>query len=375
MRESTMAFVCPSCGQGDLCPAGPCAGPAVGPECCDSSCAQSVSRHVLSLAEVQVLQCNCGLQIRRGENGGCHDNYFDDCLAQETRVFALPWRDVLGRDHSKVGPTGTSLLARTHWLLADHASHMLENAPAVFNVQGLSSLGANADHVRQALQELEVSVDTLACTLERLAGQTCVLVLPELFLYKALCTGVQEDFQACLDAHNNVLKDTKGSCGALAAAEQICTCRRRFIAMGLQLQPAAAERLWLQMQSGSSSDAGILQCSLQQERAIVEAWVGSSTIGKETSSSSGEEIWILRRMWLCPDFGWCRPTSDDEDERISKKPARRSPHLQKRPAGKKPAAAGAVVKSSSKKRGSPLKDGQINRQVRHKPASRAGHGR
>lgn len=88
--ERVMAFRCPACSCGELCPAAPCAGD---------------DGHVSALASVAALVCGgCGLKLERG--GGSHAGYLERCLAQEGAVFALPWREVFE-------PLGVSALARS----------------------------------------------------------------------------------------------------------------------------------------------------------------------------------------------------------------------------------------------------------------------
>mmetsp|Transcript_100761 Transcript_100761/g.325206 ORF Transcript_100761/g.325206 Transcript_100761/m.325206 type:complete len:147 (+) Transcript_100761:78-518(+) len=71
------------------------------------------------------------------------------------------------------------------------------------------------------------------------------------------------------------------------------------------MEPSTAERLWLQMPPERVRPPNALEmAALREECSMVEAWVGPSAVSHKTcaSLSSTEGIWILRRMWLCPDF-------------------------------------------------------------------------
>jgi len=306
-REEVMAFVCPKCGQGDLCPAGPCVASDTEQL---SGCAGV--KHAAALMAVSTLQCSCGLSLQHGDSNGQYGGYLEKCIAQEAELFALPWKGVFGRDLAQhVESGGTHLLADTHWLLADHASHVLENAPAILEAKSLTQPGTDVNAVNLELSRMACAVDTLVAALRRLHGHDCQVALPELLLMKALCTGRKKDFDKCLDAHRHVFAKSSASQSILAAAHRLCTSPGSFILDALQLGPGAAERLWMQL----AASEGLGECELRQdaltsdllqvEIARVETWVGAEAAlcqRKADNELVDAGVWILRRMWLCPDL-------------------------------------------------------------------------
>merc|ERR1712107_916598 len=143
-----------------------------------------------------------------------------------------------------------------------------------------------------------MAADIVSHALVQLLGHDRAAVLPELLLSKALSTGEQQDFDACRDAHRRVFGDCAGASSVVAAVEHLCASRCDFIARSLELQHVAAEHLWLQTPFEVASAAQRGQAAaMQEEKAAVIKWVGPDVI---IHGDLG--IWILRRMWLCPDF-------------------------------------------------------------------------
>ena len=156
-QERVMAFKCPACGRGELCPQAPCAAPDVD------------AGHGGALAAVQALACGaCSLKLARGDPHGPHAGYAERCLSLEAAAFRAPWRGVLGRDLEAAGPL--DLLASTHWLLSDHASHELENAPAILDARAMAGDGADIGAVEEFLRRQAANAELVAQALVRLIG-------------------------------------------------------------------------------------------------------------------------------------------------------------------------------------------------------------
>jgi len=316
-RETTMAFVCPRCDKSDLCPARPCAAaPATqsvqDPPSVSGSCCSQGHGHCDALGQIAELRCDgCALQLCRGEFGGLYSGYFDRCLAQEEAVFALPWRGVLGRDPNEFRPVGEAiLLSERHWLRADHASHILENAPAIFQDKGLAGPGVDASIVSSELKRLAEAADCVEAALIRLLRHKRATILPELSMYKALATGEQRDWDVCGDVHRRVYEGCRGALGTIAASERLLTSRCGFVDAGLRLEPAAMERLALQLDGAGASVGGVSE----DEVAHVNGWIGAAAVcadgGRDAANGLG--AWVLRRMWLCPGYGASAEPDDAE---------------------------------------------------------------
>lgn len=86
-----------------------------------------------------------------------------DCLCPAGAGLPPPAHgEVLGRDLAAAGPGGLDLLAESHWLLVDTASHELENAPAILKAKGFVAVGADLGEVRRLLQQVAKCADTIA---------------------------------------------------------------------------------------------------------------------------------------------------------------------------------------------------------------------
>ncbi|CAK0793959.1 unnamed protein product, partial [Prorocentrum cordatum] len=243
-REAAMAFRCPACGSSELCPPRPAALkalPTLRPA--QTGCAGCAGvEHAAAAAEVPELQCPCGLRL--GEGGASTPGGLKERLAQECAALALPWRGALGRDPGEATAEEESLLGASHWLIADHASHLLENAPAVLEALGLSAPGADPRAVEGFLQRLAGAVDTVLDAARRCLGPGPLQAPgPEPLLLRALCTGSAADFEACRRAHGHLARCGTAGAAAAAAAARLCASPAGFVAEGLGLQPAAAGRL------------------------------------------------------------------------------------------------------------------------------------
>lgn len=357
LQETTMAFVCPACGRGDLCPSGPCAAARAADISQDSakaseSCCSAGHGHRDALRQLTELTCGgCDLRLRRGDVGGLYSGFMERCLAQEEAVFALPWRGVLGRDPSQIQPAGgADLLSETHWLRADYASHLLENAPAICKEKGLAAPDADLACLRAQLTYLADAATSVEAALVRLLGHKRASILPELAMSKALATGQQHDWEACRDTHRRVYAGCRAGLGAVVASEQLRASCHGFAATGLRLEPAAAERLALQLEGvGSFEAAGTSNDDLADEVRHVHGWVGRANVYTGAFDGNCNSSWVLRRMWLCPGYGAPEDPADaeqtDSDElsaesgrKACKRPAK-SPlsrvqtAVRKRPAG------------------------------------------
>merc|ERR1719424_56965 len=100
-----------------------------------------------------------------------------------------------------------------------------------------------------------MAVDQIVNALRRPAGHEHLTVIPELMLWKAICTGCDTDFQLCVNTHQQVFKDYLGALAVVAGAKRICASRSAFIKEGLELPPAAVERLWLHLDALGSLDS------------------------------------------------------------------------------------------------------------------------
>jgi len=310
-REVVMAFRCPACGQGDLCPDRAC----VSSEgCADreaSGCCHGHG-HALAMMEVSVLQCGCGHRLARGNSESTDDGYFERCLAQETQIFNLPWQGVIGREPHQNGLGSTDLLAETHWLFADHASHLLENAAKIASHRSLDIEDSDLVAVCETLQQLARAADIVVAVVTRLLASDRFVDLPGLLLWKALCTGAERDFEECRNAHRQVFDRCRGARAIVAAAERLCLSSAAFVAEGLQMSPGTAERLLLRIPLGREARVPVVAeafPALAGEVTLVRTWVGRINSQTDERQDVGEDIvipstsvWILRRMWLCPNF-------------------------------------------------------------------------
>lgn len=295
--ELTMQFRCPGCDKGELCPATPCAVEE-----------PAGAGHVASLRSVSEMVCrSCELRIHRDiPEGSPHAGYVERCVAQEAVGFSLPWRGVRGRDFGAVDPGMLDLMAEHHWVHADHASHELENGPAILaeDLDGARPQGTpRTELVRKALDVFAEAAERVASALVRFLGHSRSVALPELQLTRAICTGSPADWDACLQVHITAFRDLPAVESTMAAARCLAESRRSFFEHELARQPQAAAELFRH------------QPFLEQEEVLVRQWVPAALPDNARDPSADLETWSLRRMWLCPDVGWTPPDEEGEEEK------------------------------------------------------------
>jgi len=232
-------------------------------------------------------------------------------------LINLPWCGACGRDLDRKAAwlftEDKSLLAETHWLLADHASQLLENAPLVLAERGSGLEVAMLDGF---LQRLASAADTIVAALVHLAGHARLVALPEILQQKALCTGLQSDFAASFNSHQCVFAGCSCAAASLATLELLQHSRKAFLLEGLHMEPWTAERLRLQglaLQSGCGLPGGGEEL-LDAEWKLVQEWLGAKARTEYDPDIAA--LYILRRMWLCPRFG-CVESDDAVDEENS----------------------------------------------------------
>eukprot|EP00929_Paragymnodinium_shiwhaense_P072626 TRINITY_DN36861_c0_g1_i2.p1 TRINITY_DN36861_c0_g1~~TRINITY_DN36861_c0_g1_i2.p1 ORF type:complete len:424 (-),score=66.10 TRINITY_DN36861_c0_g1_i2:44-1315(-) len=355
---------------------------------------QVLPSYVEALRNVQECRCTkCGMCFRptttaSEQADGCAV-HLDACRRQEEAAFLQPWRGAFGRDPRAAGEASVSLLAPSHWLFVDSASHEVENAPLLFRKRGMaspeamkaglatamSSLSAQVRCVRIALArflrllpKLFTNPGVLPASEEGSADEDILATvsLPELLLTEALCTGKPEDFQRCLDEHRSVYSNRPGAASLLRAMEELCTSPETFLKSQLQLH--------LQNVQDNEQDAGpggqaSLPTLLDAEHRRAARW-----LGHEGADGAQEVIWILRRMWLCPNFEAAGAEEDDDNvdgctctsnAKEDTKKATKAQASRKRP------AAAARRATPDRKRQSMGKPRKITAVVRKKPAARA----
>eukprot|EP00927_Polykrikos_kofoidii_P035895 TRINITY_DN30393_c0_g1_i1.p1 TRINITY_DN30393_c0_g1~~TRINITY_DN30393_c0_g1_i1.p1 ORF type:complete len:715 (-),score=108.69 TRINITY_DN30393_c0_g1_i1:82-2136(-) len=311
MPEVSMVFVCPRCSSNDLCPLASVS--AFGDVVGDAS-------HLLALEGVCELICrHCGLHLRRGASAGpggfddsaqnhtihCrrtnrHVGYLERCIEQEKAAFSLPWRGVRGRNPRAAGAQSVNLLSPSHWLFVDHASHELENAALIARNDGLTEMHATIDAVGNFLRRLGANASIVSCAILRLLGGVGRHVaLPEVSFLKALCTGVQTDFDDCFEHHRCTFGNSLGSSGMVDAFECLCKCRREFITTRFEKNFAE-----VCCEGMKNKDA------LAAEHTHVCEWLGISPRSKVAEPF----LWVLRRMWVYPDLGCSTGCSLDGEE-------------------------------------------------------------
>jgi len=223
---------------------------------------------------------------------------------------------IVARDPPALGLGATSLLSSNHWLFADRASRTIEHAKTNLDGLGFAQPGTAVSSVNRVLQGVADSAEILVRALDRLVASQChgLVTLPELLFVKALCTGERSDFQACVFSHRSIFKDILGARGAVAAASCICCNPSRFITMGSGMHLGAAERLWrAQVQTDVwQTNQSVENHALQTEQKLVASWIGPSAISERIDAPNSLFVWVLRRMWFCPDFAWSK--SDVEEE-------------------------------------------------------------
>lgn len=298
-----MAFVCPGCGRGELCPASPCEdAPGVG--------------HEASLKAVQEMVCrHCGLGLSRDDLA--HPGYLGRCLEQEAAALAAPWRRGLGRD---LEPLDLSLLAEHHWIRVDQASHELENAPAILAQAGLAGgtgTGGGTAPLRAAVARTAEAAAAVLAAVIRGLGHDRAPVLTELRLVRALCAGSADDWKSCVEGLHAAAGELPALASLRAAVQRLAASPRSFVDDELARNAAVAAAAAAAV--AGEAPAGIAAAELwESESRLVLRWAPDAVADAGAAAAwpvpDCLEAWSLRRMWLCPDLGWDPLPGGEEGE-------------------------------------------------------------
>lgn len=315
--EASMAFKCPACGADELCPAGPCTVPGG---------AAGDAGHAEALGAVRAMVClQCGVRLPvesssdrqaapcSAAQGGCsaHAGYVERCMAQEAAGFALPWMGALGRDLQGARGRGElSLLAPSHWLLADQASHDLENVQDALELHDLScaARGAGAElALTRCMNDLARGAGVVSAALQRLHGPVICTALPELALYGAVFGDREDRWDACRASYHTVLGGFAAGRATAETVGALCDSLPLFISREL----ARLERMRARLPGDAGAqDVPGAEALLRAESDRVVSWLGRGC----TTECQGCTVWATRRLWSCPDFGWQAPEEGEEEE-------------------------------------------------------------
>jgi len=224
-----------------------------------------------------------------------------------------PWRCVRGRN--LFGNGNLNYLAKNHWLLVDHASHELENAASIFRLdceeaakKGDKSvkevLDATLGHLREAAASV-LSAHHRLFARDALTPRAACLV--DLRLFLALASGSEKDWRACIEEHKEVTRGFVAGIDVQKSFEALAKDLRTFVALELTRHRRLndifleAQGKKVAAQEGPPPDVAV-KVFLDKEKALAEQWLG------ETIPKDEVNMQILRRWWLCPEYG------SEEDE-------------------------------------------------------------